>query len=425
MDSDLHEPDGISVTSAQAAWLHQRLSASTATWKIVYFHHPPYSSGASHGSTPALQWPFQQWGATAVLSGHEHDYERILHDGIPYIVNGLGGDSLYSFVTPVTESQVRFNATYGAQLIEADCNQITFQFYSIADGGTLIDSYIMNVAGANPTPTITAIPTAIPTIELTSTPTTLPTLTITPTVSDTPLPTSTPVSPITITLKASADSYISEASSNSNFGYSTQLRTDGSPIQRSYPRFDVPALLGNVTKATLRIYTNSAVGIGYKVHITTAEWDEATINFSNAPAFGNGIGNSGAIISNSWTEVDMTSAVTGTDQYNFVIDTISSRATRLSSREGANPPQLIITSDGGSLPTLTDVPTDNPTSLSTTIPAETETSTQTVIPILTSAGDSSPTLTDAPSDTPTSPSTATPAETETSTQTATTTPTAT
>jgi len=337
IDSDSHEPDGISVTSAQAAWLHQRLSASTAVWKIVYFHHPPYSSGASHGSTTALQWPFQQWGASAVLSGHEHDYERIIHDGIPYMVNGLGGASIYKFSTPVAGSQVRFNGTYGAQLIEADSEHITFQFYSIAGGGRLIDSYTVSASGGGAGATATVVPTATTTNAPTSTP-----VTPTPVVTNTPVPTSTPANLSSITLKPSADGYISETSPTSNFGASTTLRTDGSPIQRSYLRFDVPTLSGSITSATLRIYANSAVSVGYTVHVTNAGWGEATLNFSNAPAFGAGVGNSGAISSNSWTQVNVTNVVTGAGQYNFVVDTTSSTATSLSSREGANPPQLIV-----------------------------------------------------------------------------------
>lgn len=42
VDSDDHEPDGIQKTSVQAQWLHNALAESTATWKIVYFHHPPW-----------------------------------------------------------------------------------------------------------------------------------------------------------------------------------------------------------------------------------------------------------------------------------------------------------------------------------------------------------------------------------------------
>ncbi|MBK7191547.1 MAG: metallophosphoesterase [Myxococcales bacterium] len=93
LDSDPAEPHGTSSTSIQAQWLRAALAASTAPWKIVYFHHAPYSSG-NHGSTLAMRWPFQAWGAHAVLAGHDHHYERFSIDGIPYFVNGLGGRSL-------------------------------------------------------------------------------------------------------------------------------------------------------------------------------------------------------------------------------------------------------------------------------------------------------------------------------------------
>ena len=49
LDSEIWEPDGIDVDSAQAAWLRGALAASTATWKLVALHTPPYSSGG-HGS---------------------------------------------------------------------------------------------------------------------------------------------------------------------------------------------------------------------------------------------------------------------------------------------------------------------------------------------------------------------------------------
>src|SRR5205823_9927775 len=107
VDSDGREPDGNSPTSAQAMWLQGRLAATTEPWKLVYMHHPPYSSGSTHGSTPALQWPYQQWGATAVLAGHEHLYERLSLNNIPYIVNGLGGRSIYGFGTPLPGSVAR------------------------------------------------------------------------------------------------------------------------------------------------------------------------------------------------------------------------------------------------------------------------------------------------------------------------------
>ncbi len=60
IDSDPNEPDGTSSTSVQATWLKNQFAASTATWKIVYFHNPPYSSDSLGYMTPSMQ-------STAVL----------------------------------------------------------------------------------------------------------------------------------------------------------------------------------------------------------------------------------------------------------------------------------------------------------------------------------------------------------------------
>jgi hypothetical protein len=133
LDSDPREPDGVTADSQQAQWLQSALANSTAAWQVVYFHHPPYSSGADHGSTESLRWPFVDWGADLILSGHEHLYERLEIDGIPYIINGLGGAKLYDFTTPLAQSKLRFNANYGAQLIEADDCRMRIKLYSVAD----------------------------------------------------------------------------------------------------------------------------------------------------------------------------------------------------------------------------------------------------------------------------------------------------
>lgn len=131
LNSNPGEPDGITRDSRQARWLKERLRASDAPWRLVVMHHPPYSSGP-HGSTLALQWPFAQWGATAVLSGHDHVYERIERDGILYFVNGLGGHpARYPFRVPVPGSQVRYRGNYGAMRVTAASCWIVFQFITI------------------------------------------------------------------------------------------------------------------------------------------------------------------------------------------------------------------------------------------------------------------------------------------------------
>ena len=147
LDSDPHEPDGITKDSLQFVWFEQQIASSTAPWKLVLLHHPPISSDAEHGSHEDLQWPFIKLGVDAVLAGHAHLYERLIYDDVPVFVNGLGGrwlaiPAIHSFDTPLAESQVRYNRDYGAQLVTVNDACINFTFYNRK--GELIDSYTMN-----------------------------------------------------------------------------------------------------------------------------------------------------------------------------------------------------------------------------------------------------------------------------------------
>ena len=123
------EPDGFRASSIQAAWLEERLAASTSTWNIVYGHYSPYSSGL-HGSTKWARWPFSEWGVDAVLTAHDHTYERLMVDGVTYFVNGVGGSSLYNFEDILKESLAQYNDDYGAMRMEATDEYLLFQFFN-------------------------------------------------------------------------------------------------------------------------------------------------------------------------------------------------------------------------------------------------------------------------------------------------------
>jgi hypothetical protein len=143
IDSNPEEPDGISKDSRQAAWLRDSLTASKACFNLVFSHHPPYSTGY-HGSTAIMRWPFQEWGADALISGHEHSYEHLDAGGYPYFINGSGGRNLRGFpnigrLPPQVTSMVRYNEEYGAMLINVDRESITFQFFNVSYA--LIDEY--------------------------------------------------------------------------------------------------------------------------------------------------------------------------------------------------------------------------------------------------------------------------------------------
>lgn len=129
IDSDPREPDGVDAASAQAAWLKRELAASTSPFNVVTMHHPPYSSGP-HGSTPDMEWPYGEWGADLVMAGHDHGYERLEVDGLPYVVSGLGGASIYSFGLPVEGSLVRYNDQFGATVLDADDRQLRLSFFN-------------------------------------------------------------------------------------------------------------------------------------------------------------------------------------------------------------------------------------------------------------------------------------------------------
>ncbi len=108
----------------------------------VVFHHPPYVSDP-RGSARWMRWPFAEWGADLVLTGHYHIYERIEQDGLTYVVNGLGGGARYAFGDVVVEgSLVRYNANHGAMLVEASGNTLDVRFITI--DGEEVDSFTLH-----------------------------------------------------------------------------------------------------------------------------------------------------------------------------------------------------------------------------------------------------------------------------------------
>lgn len=268
VDSDANEPDGNSSSSAQASWLQAALGSSTAPWKLVYFHHPPYSSG-EHGSNTYMRWPFSSWGASAVLSGHDHDYERLSVNGSPYFVVGTGGKSLYAFVNVLTVSQFRYNADYGAMLVDATAESISFQFYNRA--AVLIDAYTLTAA----------VPTSTPTPTPTRTLTRTPTRTVTPNATSTPTPTPTTAAiaaPSNLTAQSVSSSQINLAWSD-NSGNETGFKIERSTNGTSFAQI-------TSVGANVRTYSNTGLTRGtrywFRVRAFNASADSAFSNTASA-----------------------------------------------------------------------------------------------------------------------------------------------
>ena len=180
-----------------------------------------------------------------------------------------------------------------------------------------------------------------------------------------------------LTFTPVADSYVNQSSPTNNWGTSNTLYVDGSPLVRSYLRFNVTGVTtGTVTKVTLRIYANSKSSAGLSVNkVTDTAWQETAINYNNAPAMGSMVGTSPAVSAVGWVAVDVTSSVQANGLLSLAVLTSGSTAINMSAREsGANAPQLVVETNSGSSPTQTPTSTRPPaTSTPTNPPAPTAT----------------------------------------------------
>ena len=83
--------------AAQLRWLEAALAASRAKWKLVFGHHPVFSGGSAHGSTPELiatvKPLLERHGVQAYVSGHDHDLQHIEVDDVTYIGTGAGSET--------------------------------------------------------------------------------------------------------------------------------------------------------------------------------------------------------------------------------------------------------------------------------------------------------------------------------------------
>lgn len=193
IDSDPREFDGNTCNSPQLVWLRNSLQNSTAVWKFVFFHHPPFSSGSQHGGSTTRDCPYASWGADVVFNGHEHNYERISRNGILYFIVGSGGRSHYCDINPngFVQGSEYFNCSdYGALIVDADATKAQFRFFSETCQNLScqpLDRVTLFQAVTTTVPTVTRTATRSPTLTRTRTPTRTPTRTAnTPTLTFTP-----------------------------------------------------------------------------------------------------------------------------------------------------------------------------------------------------------------------------------------------
>ncbi len=140
--------------SEQYQWLDEALGKSTATWKFVCHHHPPYSSDendygdlwktnkSTRGDTRvrALVPLYDKHGVDIVWNGHIHSYERtwsllnnqaVDQGGTIYMITGGGGGGLETPgpYRPYFQNNVRRGHHY--TMVAINGNQLELKAFSI------------------------------------------------------------------------------------------------------------------------------------------------------------------------------------------------------------------------------------------------------------------------------------------------------
>ena len=135
LNSNLKPPASLE----QLAWVRADLAANTRLCTLAYWHHPRFSSG-DHGNDPRLRdlWALLDTeGVDIVLSGHDHDYERLAPQdadgnadahGIRSFVVGTGGAALRPFARILPTSEYRDATSLGVLKLELYNDRYVWEF---------------------------------------------------------------------------------------------------------------------------------------------------------------------------------------------------------------------------------------------------------------------------------------------------------
>jgi 3',5'-cyclic AMP phosphodiesterase CpdA len=150
------------IDDKQLKWVDEELASSGSDWKICFFHHPPYSSGETHGSDETLRTQlepiFVRHGVNVVLTGHEHFYERIKpQKGIAYFITGSSAKLREGNISQTQLTAKGFDSGYTFMIVEIVGDDMYYQ--TITDTGKTVDSGTVHRVGkVEPTPNRTAQP---------------------------------------------------------------------------------------------------------------------------------------------------------------------------------------------------------------------------------------------------------------------------
>jgi hypothetical protein len=171
----------------------------------------------------------------------------------------------------------------------------------------------------------------------------------------------------TTTFTPTADTYVDNSHTGTNYGTSGQLGVDNSPAKRMFLKFSVTGVTGTVTSAKLRVHTddvsgsNSSSGGTFRLMSNTG-WSETAVTWNAQPAIdGATLGTLGAVARNAWYEIDVTSRVAGNGVYSVGVTSSSTDGADYDSREaGTLAPQLVLTTGTAPSPSASPPASSSP-----------------------------------------------------------------
>lgn len=141
-----------------------------------------------------------------------------------------------------------------------------------------------------------------------------------------------------------ADTYVTAARPETNFGNSRLLRADGEPRQTVFLRFRLGKLKGEITGVTLLLHAQAGARASYQVRRVHIDWwRERRLTFENAPRLSLHYVASRPVLKGMWSAVDVTSFITDDDDVvSLAVTTRSARGVVFESRESNHGPRLVI-----------------------------------------------------------------------------------
>ena len=124
-------------STKQAAWLKNVLVETQnepgVQWRIVYGHHPMYTSGVhlNERRIGALRRElgglFKETKVDLYVAGHDHDMEHLRANGIDYLIAGTGGAKLRA-IRRLTPESIFHATTFGFLDLSIDEHTLTAKF---------------------------------------------------------------------------------------------------------------------------------------------------------------------------------------------------------------------------------------------------------------------------------------------------------